>query len=86
MIYDENNIHYPEYPAFPLDAFPSVLRKAIEEVHRIDQAPIELIAMGALAELSIACQNRISVVRPGRDPSPVSLYPETGSLLLTETF
>jgi hypothetical protein len=74
MNYDENNIRYPEYPTFPLDAFPSVLRKAIEEVHRIDQAPIELIAMGALAELSIACQNRISVVRPGRDPSPVSLY------------
>jgi hypothetical protein len=74
MIYDESNILSPEYPQFPLDAFPSVLRKAIEEVHRIDQAPIELIAMGALAELSIACQNRINVVRPGRDPSPVSLY------------
>ena len=74
MIYDENNIHYPEYPAFPLDAFPSVLRQAIEEVHRIDQAPIELIAMGALSQLSIVCQNRINVVRPGRDPSPVSLY------------
>ncbi|MEV9634020.1 DUF3987 domain-containing protein [Burkholderia pseudomallei] len=58
---------------FPHDAFPVVVRKAIADVCRVDQAPIEIVSMGALAVLSIALQNRINVVRPNRPASPVSL-------------
>jgi hypothetical protein len=60
-------------PPFPEDAFPPIVRKAIADVRRVDQAPVEVVAMGALAVISIALQNRIDVVRPNRAASPVSL-------------
>lgn len=60
-------------PPFPNEAFPPVVERAISDVCRVDQAPVEIVAMGALAAVSIVLQNRIDVVRPTRPPSPVSL-------------
>lgn len=62
-----------EQQPFPVDAFPRIMEKAIADVHRVDQAPIEVVAMGALAVVSIALQDRIDVVRLNQAPSPVSL-------------
>lgn len=60
-------------PPFPHEAFPSTVERAIADVCRVDQAPVEIVAMGALAVMSVVLQNRIDVVRPNRPPSPVSL-------------
>jgi hypothetical protein len=58
---------------FPKDVFPRIIGQAIDDVCRVDQAPVEIVAMGALAVISIAVQNRINVVRSNRPASPVSL-------------
>ncbi|MDM8359636.1 MULTISPECIES: DUF3987 domain-containing protein [Pandoraea] len=60
-------------PSFPHEAFPPTVGRAIADVCRVDQAPVEIVAMGALAVMSIVLQSRIDVMRPNRPPSPVSL-------------
>lgn len=59
---------------FPVDQFPPVIRNAIHEAHQITKAPIALIAASALGAISLACQNRIDVMRPGNHRGPVSLF------------
>ena len=60
------------YP-YPLDALPSKIRAAVEEVAALVQAPVALVASSALGALSLACQAHIDVRRAERLQGPVSL-------------
>ncbi len=64
----------PKHDDFPVDAFPPLIKNAICEAHEVTKAPIALIAASALGAISLACQNRIDVIRPGNHRGPVSLF------------
>lgn len=49
---------------YPLDALPSAICAAVEEVKRITQAPLALIVASALASAATACQGLADVQRP----------------------
>ncbi|MEY0321201.1 YfjI family protein [Providencia stuartii] len=61
--------------AFPINAFPSLLKNVIESLHTDTQIPIELISQVVLAAASLACQSIINV-QPhySQTPEPCSLY------------
>lgn len=61
--------------AFPINAFPSLLKNVIESLHTDTQIPIELISQVVLAATSLACQSIINV-QPhySQTPEPCSLY------------
>ncbi|WP_186079811.1 DUF3987 domain-containing protein [Burkholderia gladioli] len=59
---------------FPVQELPCSIRRAVEEVAYVDQAPLELIVTAAMASIAIACQNFVNVVRPNRPPSACSLF------------
>ena len=63
-----------EQVPFPISAFPSILREAINEIADIVQAPIPLIASSALATLSLASQAHFDVARSGTLKGPIGLY------------
>lgn len=59
---------------YPLDALPSTIRAAVEEVARYTQAPPALVAGSALGAVSIATQGLVDVARADKLTGPVSLY------------
>ena len=59
---------------YPLDALPSVVRLAVEEVARFVKAPIPLIASSALAALSLAIQAHTDVERAEKLTGPTGLF------------
>lgn len=63
-----------EESAYPLHALPAILQKTVSDYQRYGQQPIALIACGALANVSLACQSLANVARDNYLISPVSLY------------
>jgi hypothetical protein len=63
-----------ERVAYPLDALPSAIRGAVEEVQDAVQAPPEMVASSALAVASLAAQSLADVSRSRTLPGPCSLY------------
>lgn len=63
----------PEREAYPLDALPSTMRAAVDEVLGTVQCPPALAAMSALAVLSTAAQAHVDVARDERLAGPTSL-------------
>lgn len=59
---------------YPWDAFHLVSREAIEEVVRNVQAPVALIAMEFLANMSASIQGLYDVHLPTGQTCPTSLY------------
>lgn len=64
--------HEPE--AYPLDALPDGLRAAVTDVQATTQAPLAMVATGALTALSLAGQAHINVARNKHLTGPVSLF------------
>ncbi|MBF0633670.1 MAG: DUF3987 domain-containing protein, partial [Nitrospinae bacterium] len=62
-----------EAEPFPLDAIPTVIRAAVEEVQRFTKAPIALVASSALGVVSLAVQAHVDVQRAKGLSGPVSL-------------
>lgn len=71
--------HEPE--AYPLDALPDALRAAVTDVHVTTQAPLAMVATGALTALSLAGQAHVNVARNKHLTGPVSLF----ALVLAES-
>jgi hypothetical protein len=63
-----------EREAYPLDALPTAIRGAVEEVQAAVQAPAEMVASSALAVVSLAAQSLADVSRSRTLPGPSSLY------------
>ena len=59
---------------YPLDALPVSVRAAVEEVAGFVKAPVPLVAMAALAVLSLACQSHYDVKRAEKLLGPILLY------------
>ena len=59
---------------YPLDALPNILQRVVHSYQRYGQQPLSLVANGALANLSLACQAHANVARDTYLTSPVSLY------------
>lgn len=59
---------------YPLDALPNILQEVVNAYQRYGQQPLPLVACGALANLSLACQTLGNVARDHYLISPVSLY------------
>ena len=53
---------------------PNILQRVVHAYQRYGQQPISLVANGALANLSLACQALANVARDHYLISPVSLY------------
>lgn len=66
---------------YPLDALPDGLRAAVGDVHATTQAPLAMVATGALTALSLAGQAHVNVARNKRLTGPVSLF----ALVLAES-
>lgn len=60
--------------AYPVEALPEAIRKAVIEAKAFYQAPVPLIAASALGTLSLATQGHIDVARSGKLTGPTSLY------------
>ncbi len=58
----------------PIQAFPRVLQTTVSEYQKYGQQPMALVACGALANVSLACQALADVARDNYLISPVSLY------------
>jgi len=66
---------YFQKQRFPIEAFPALIRDAIQEVESNIQAPRALIASSALGAMSLVCQENVNVLRPNMtDPTPISLF------------
>lgn len=63
-----------EETIYPLQALPTILQKTVFDYQQYGQQPISLIACGALANVSLACQSLANVARDHYLISPVSLY------------
>jgi hypothetical protein len=63
----------PETP-YPINALPALLQKAVSTYQQYGQQPLAMVACGALANLSLACQSMANVARDRYLVSPVSLY------------
>lgn len=59
---------------YPFDALPSLLQSIVGAYQSYGQQPLPLVAGGALANLSLACQALANVARDEYLVSPVSLY------------
>ncbi len=59
---------------YPFDALPCILQKVVNAYQCYGQQPLPLVACGALANLSLACQTLANVARDHYLVSPVSLY------------
>ena len=60
--------------AYPVDALPTVVRDAVEEVQAFVQAPVPLVAASAISALSLAVQAIHDVQRAPTLSGPTSLY------------
>lgn len=81
-----DNSEGPEWPApqpltvkvapepYPLDALPTTIRAAVEEVVGFVKAPMALVASSALAALSLAIQAHVDVKRLEKLHGPVGLF------------
>lgn len=63
-----------EPTAYPVDALPTAIRAAVEEVQGFVKAPLPLVVSSALAALSLACQTHIDVKRADKLHGPVGLF------------
>ena len=59
---------------YPLDALPSAIRAAIEEVQGFVKAPVALVAASALAAVSLAIQAQVDVKRAEKLTGPAGLF------------
>ena len=59
---------------YPFDALPNILQQVVNAYQSYGQQPLSLVASGALANLSLACQTLANVARDHYLISPVSLY------------
>ncbi|MBV2264274.1 MAG: DUF3987 domain-containing protein [Thauera sp.] len=59
---------------YPVDALPTAIREAVEEVQGFVKAPLPLVAGSALAALSLACQTHVDVKRAEKLQGPVSQF------------
>lgn len=59
---------------YPVDALPTAIREAVEEVQSFIKAPLALVAGSALAALSLACQTHVDVKRAEKLHGPVGLF------------
>lgn len=59
---------------YPVDALPTAIREAVEEVQGFVKAPLPLVAGSALAALSLACQTHVDVKRAEKLHGPVGLF------------
>lgn len=59
---------------YPLDALPTTIRAAVEEVAGFVKAPVPLVAMSALATLSLAGQSHVDIKRAERLQGPIGLF------------
>ncbi len=59
---------------YPVDALPSTIRAAVEEVAGYTQAPLALVAASALGAVSISVQGLADVARADKLTGPTSLY------------
>lgn len=59
---------------YPLDALPTTVRAAVEEVRSFTKAPIPLVASSALAALSLVVQAHADVKRAEKLCGPVGLF------------
>ena len=59
---------------YPLDALPQLVRRAVEEVCGFVKAPVPLVAMSALAALSVAIQVHTDVQRAVKLEGPCGLF------------
>ena len=64
--------HEPE--PYPLDALPEGLRAAVADVQATTQAPLAMVATGALTALSLAGQAHVNVARNKHLTGPVGLF------------
>lgn len=64
----------PQDVEYPLNALPNILRKTVVDYQKYGQQPYALVACGALANVSLACQSLANVARDSYLTSPVSLY------------
>ncbi|MBA3508086.1 MAG: DUF3987 domain-containing protein, partial [Betaproteobacteria bacterium] len=60
--------------AYPLDALPTAIRAAVEEVRAFTKAPVVLVASSALAALSLVAQAHIDIARADKLTGPVGLF------------
>jgi putative DNA primase/helicase len=63
-----------EAKPYPVDALPPLLRDAVMEVNDFVKAPVSLVAMSALAALSVAIQAHVDVQRAEHLEGPCGLY------------
>lgn len=59
---------------YPLDALPNIIQRVVHAYQNYGQQPLSLVANGALANLSLACQALANVARDHYLISPISLY------------
>lgn len=59
---------------YPFEALGNHMRPAVEAVHNIIQAPIEICAQSALAQAALAVQGHANVVLPNGQSRPLSLF------------
>lgn len=78
---------------YPLDAFPSLVRDTISEIHADTNIGVELLGAVALGAMSLVCQGSTDVrVQPNDEPIPCNLYlltiaePHSGKSHATKVF
>ncbi len=59
---------------YPLDALPTIIRNAVEEVQQFTKAPLVMVASSALGALSMVGQAHIDIKRSSRLKGPSSLF------------
>jgi putative DNA primase/helicase len=67
------SVRVPPEP-YPIDALPSTIRAAVEEVARFVQAPLPMIASSALAAMSVAIQAHADAKRADKLHGPVGIF------------
>lgn len=59
---------------YPIESLPPIMRDAVQEVGDFVQAPVPMVALSAMATLSIAAQGHVDVQRASRLEGPCSLF------------
>ena len=63
-----------ESAPYPIQALPGILQTTVSEYQKYGQQPMALVACGALANVSLACQALADVARDDYLISPVYVY------------
>lgn len=58
---------------YPIDALPPIIKDAVYSYHEYGQQPVEMIAMSALSNVSLACQGLANIARDDVLTGPISL-------------